>query len=667
MFTRKRYFCWLVVTVVVLMAKGESSAFVYNGVAWCWNNIVFEISPTEPATTCDGGSPQTFIDIMEQAAAVWNVECFTIAPIAFDAPEGACKNVQCEFDPNGQNEVSMSQCPLPQYSLARAHWWWIDSGDSAWCITEADICFNDFESWFVDSGEVGCDSSSCYDLYSVAAHEFGHWISLGHEDHAVGGEPQVMQSYIGMCETRRLLTGDDRNGMAWACAVQDNRPLRGLDTHQHEPFDPSGASFLSRQISIYHTYSDLQKPPPPAPPDTTYLATYDFEGAGGTADTQGWTTTSLSNMDNLAALHNGITVLQDSKCEPGVNLTWLWGFFEEPFIAPYDCRLPLPFPSQGTIPLGWEDEIGPCVRNEIWSPKIAWSGVGTSVVLEFDVYRENPLEYLVFYTWRVRSWVNDSPGPWRDRGVLYYGNDREWTRQRHEVGDLIDPAATHVQIALGVWDMACVWCSILGTSCSCHSHAPLFDNVQLMRVNTDGPRWDVRPVDLFQDSFAEDGTVTGTVRADAAIDVASRLSGDIRPGDSVCVGVGDPVSGLAGDTATGTGPAVYCYVSVWPPGQAGKSGPGIEAPETRGAVGKRFPLVDSLLHDDQLWYCFRMDTCFLEFEDTTGVTISFPIPDRYCFDLKDNVFTPCDTVCFIFSAENTTGTGTYWSEFTGVT
>jgi len=63
--------------------------------------------------------------------------------------------------------------PLP---LGRAHWWWDGSNHNY----EADITFNDNAavSWSAYAADT-CLAGK-YDLESVAAHEFGHWMSYGH-------------------------------------------------------------------------------------------------------------------------------------------------------------------------------------------------------------------------------------------------------------------------------------------------------------------------------------------------------------------------------------------------------------------------------------------------------------------------------------------------------
>jgi len=207
--------------------------------------------------------------------------------------------------------------------------------------------------------------------------------------------------------------------------------------------------------------------------------------------------------------------------------------------------------------------------------------------------------------------------------------------------------------------MCDVWCGSVGTG-ACHSHAPLFDNVTLLRIERDGPQWRVHDLDLFQDTFATDGTInpTSTGRADCADDTQPRDVPIIEPGDSVSVWVADSDNGLATDAFTGAGPAVYTYVAVWPQGQAGKAGGNLTQDDFR------WPVVDNFTDANcTAWHTLRMDTSF-----TNSVAREGAQPDRFCVDLNDNLFTVGDTVCFVFGAESAnTGTRTYWSPFTGPT
>jgi hypothetical protein len=429
-----------------------------------------------------------------------------------------------------------------------------------------------------------------------------------------------------------------------------------------EPPEP-----VASDVRIFHDQFDQCHPRPNAHLDTLVLAEWDFElPYTGNCDPQGWIAVDNSGRGDFAGLHNGwFGVLQLEDCpDPNsgnsdpYNPTCLWGFFSGS-TDNYGCG---GYPSQSVVPYGLDAMY---VDNEIWSPPIPLSGAGSSVLLEFDVLRDLPLDNLVFYKWRVRSIKNGVPGEWREKNWSFYGAGRtkDWIGHTEEIGDLLDPSATEIQVALGVVDMCEQWCGRLGTG-SCHSNAPLIDNVRLSRVGVEGPTWDVRQIDLFQDNFADDGTLTGTVRADMAKDILPLSNPNIRPGDSSCVWVGDLDNGLAGDPFTGRGPAAYCHVALWPD-QPDKVGLNLEAPETRAdwGVGKRFPFVNSYTDAAGVsWYVYRMDTVLVG----TGF-FAERVKDRYCIDFNDEVLTPGDTVCFFFSAVNTIGLTTYWTEFAGTT
>jgi hypothetical protein len=55
-----------------------------------------------------------------------------------------------------------------------------------------------------------------------------------------------------------------------------------------------------------------------------------------------------------------------------------------------------------------------------------------------------------------------------------------------------------------------------------------------------------------------------------------------------------------------------------------------------------------------------MDTVFEDPVGRLGV-----VDDRYCVDLNDNLFTPGDTILFVFGAVDQAAGATYWSQFTG--
>jgi hypothetical protein len=174
----------------------------------------------------------------------------------------------------------------------------------------------------------------------------------------------------------------------------------------------------------------------------------------------------------------------------------------------------------------------------------------------------------------------------------------------------------------------------------------------LTSAHAAAPVWTVRDIDQFQDNFASDGTLIGFVRADMANDILPDSSPGILPGDSSVVVVADPVNGLATDGVLG-GKAVYCYVLVQPFAQPSKTGAALSG-------GSRWPLAGSEVIGGHTWTKLRLDQ-----SDIGGG----PVPDNFCIDLNDNLFTPGDTIFFFYSAKSADvpGSTSYFSLEFGTT
>jgi FlgD Ig-like domain len=368
-------------------------------------------------------------------------------------------------------------------------------------------------------------------------------------------------------------------------------------------------------------------------------AVEDFEGeAVGATSSNDWQNCTPPGYGIYLALFPGINQVQEDPCAR--DLSCLWASING---SPYNYACG-GFPAQTAVPYGNAD--GQYLNNEIWSPDIALTGAGSVVNYQFTVYRDELLDNLIFYVWHVRTkyGAGTCPSNWTDRNFVYYGGQKDWLVNLQPMGDLIDLAGgTAIQVGVGVVDMCGAWCGLYGSG-ACHGHAPLVDQVEVYRVNSAGPQWSIRDIDQFQDNFATDGTLTGTVRADMANDVAPGANtGSIIPGDSAVVKVADPTSGLGLDAGNGHA-AVYCYVAVWPLGQAGKSGNALTQNSTR------WPVVGSINAGGVSWTCVEMDSSIVN-----GVAQ----PDFYCVDLNDNLFTPGDTVCFFYAAKNAANVSTY--------
>jgi hypothetical protein len=338
---------------------------------------------------------------------------------------------------------------------------------------------------------------------------------------------------------------------------------------------------------------------------------------------------------DFAGLFQGRALVNEDPCYH--NPSCVWGFFSGSTYD-YSCG---GFPGQPVVPYG--NERGQVIQNEIWSPVIPLTGSGDAIGWDGWMYYDE-VDPLILGLWKVRSFIGDCPLPWQWNGLYHFSpNPKIWGKTQYfEFGDMIAPGATAIQLAIGVEDI-CPWgCGVWGSG-ECHNQWPLIEEIRMYSVDHTGPQWinwtDAEYLSYrFLDNFSADGTVTGTARADMAADVSSSASPTPLPGDSAVVAVGDHDAGLATDPYTGTGPAVYAYVSVFPQGQPGKSGSGLSDDPTR------WPVVDSLSHDGATWYVVRMDTVF------ASAGRQDPVPDQYCVDLNDNLFTPGDTVFFAFGA-----------------
>jgi hypothetical protein len=291
--------------------------------------------------------------------------------------------------------------------------------------------------------------------------------------------------------------------------------------------------------------------------------------------------------------------------------------------------------------------------NEIWSPLVPISGTGDLWLFSYLAYEDLPLDNLQFHVWHVRVYdATGCPSLWGDNFNVYGDDSHQWFRYSFNVAPFLDEIAnpTEIQLAVGAWDYCGAVCGNFGTG-ACHSNAPFLDEVHLMRIDSGGPQYAaLHRYDFFNDNFAEDGTTTGHARADIALDAQTNQNPAILPGDSLVVTVGNIIT----DPITGVGPSVYAYVSVWPPNQAGKTGLDLQATETRN--GTRFPYLpgQDIVHDGTTWFCFRMDSVF-----NSGGGLG---KDKYCLDLNDWVFTPCDTICYIVAATDGVNT-TYLTRF----
>jgi len=344
----------------------------------------------------------------------------------------------------------------------------------------------------------------------------------------------------------------------------------------------------------------------------------DFESAPPGANAAGiWTGQTGSGYGDFAALYPGAALLQEDNCQ--FVTSSVWGFFEDPAVANYGCHVPDPRPDVGTVP--FKTPEGLYIWNEIWSPPFANTGDGNDYRLTIRVYRDLPLDNLVFYRWWVRSWKDGCAGIWSGDLYVRYGGQRDWFNHEFQIGPYVDPTADSLQIAVGVFDGCDFWCGSIGSG-ACHGQSPLIDRIRVERISTPGPVFTVRHIDLFQDNFAADGTLVGTARADMALDILPLWNPGLLPGDSVVA----TIAPLGDDP--GGGPAAYLYAAVRPTGQPGKSGAAMGSPDTRaGIAGNRWPFKGTSSINGITWSIFRMDSAIRRV--TRSCTSSAPMLTVY--------------------------------------
>jgi hypothetical protein len=369
----------------------------------------------------------------------------------------------------------------------------------------------------------------------------------------------------------------------------------------------------------------------------TVVAYEDFEKyAVGTNNVDDWDANAVPAYGSFGHTFPGVEVAQDDPCFS--EITCVYGFFYNSGVY-YDCVSP-GHPTQEVVPyINARDKV---IDEQVFSPWIELSGTGAKYEIDLQRYMDLYLYDWMFSDWHVRSIdstaANPCPGHWEGDGFVNYGDDKVWIRSINDVGLLIEPGATHIQISMDVVDYCpYYWCSPI-----CHSQSPVYDRIEFRRIGSPGPQWDVRDIDQFQDNFSEDGSVTGTARADMATDRnwAEELQ-RIVPGDSAVASVSDPVSGL--DSVNGKA-YVYIYARVDGPHSA-----------TGGAsllCDARFNYISTdMLEDGNNWHKLQADQSWT----LAGLLDEYV----YCIDLCDSLFVPGDTLWYFWGAQNQIGENTY--------
>lgn len=267
----RNLFALTVLTAGLCAPAERAEAFEFLGAAWTCDTIRYCINPAEPSSSRVCFTGTSWFNHVQSAVATWNAQgtAFQLVdghptPSSGCAPDAADS---CRFTPtkDGQNTISMAlDCNFPAGFLAVAMVW---TNVSTCSIIEADMCFSNLENtgdyWYLGINPPSGCVGNCFDAQTVALHELGHWIGLGHEDDLIGGVKQVMHSATGICDFRRTLTGDDAAGLGY---VHDgtgtlDQPARCNVIHSHPTYATSTKSALTGGCGFEGCYGTCSTPP----------------------------------------------------------------------------------------------------------------------------------------------------------------------------------------------------------------------------------------------------------------------------------------------------------------------------------------------------------------------------------------------------------------------
>jgi hypothetical protein len=147
---------------------------------------------------CPDRMPGDAVQRTKDGAAAWDYEHFQFT---FD-PE-ACLSNGAFGILNGVNQIDFG--PISGEVLANTIFiFFTDAPDQT---VECDMRFNSAVNWYTGTDTPAADQ---FDWWSVATHEMGHCLGLGHEDRIT--PPPVMRSALTMGTVMRQLTPDDVAG-----------------------------------------------------------------------------------------------------------------------------------------------------------------------------------------------------------------------------------------------------------------------------------------------------------------------------------------------------------------------------------------------------------------------------------------------------------------------
>jgi hypothetical protein len=182
-------------------AAAAPDNYVYNNAKWpgsnpMQENFLINVNTNDAGT--GNGSAEEFRNAILASTYTWNN-----AGAAFSFKYGGLSGAT-SWTNDGNNVVywqNLGNTP----TLAETQWWY-NNGQ----ILDVDLRFNDYYAWDV----TGRPSGNEPDLQTVSTHEFGHWLSLGHDtDASCPNSTAVMCASYNLGTLKRSLGASDIAGI----------------------------------------------------------------------------------------------------------------------------------------------------------------------------------------------------------------------------------------------------------------------------------------------------------------------------------------------------------------------------------------------------------------------------------------------------------------------
>ena len=238
----------------------EVDNYAYSGIHWPGNNPVvdFYLNPVSAQSGPGDGDQNDFTNAILNGGVTWN----NVATAAFTFRYAGSTNQQ-DVGRNGVNEAMFIDQGTSNSVLGQTRYWYSTSNKE---IVEVDVWFNDA----YDFDATGSPGPGEIDLQSVATHEFGHWLSLGHDDNSAA----IMYYSISAGTVKRNLYQTDIEGISAIYPCPDGSCGAGPTPTSTFTPTPTFTSTPTFTPTSSPTFTPTVTPTPPDTPPATFTPTW---------------------------------------------------------------------------------------------------------------------------------------------------------------------------------------------------------------------------------------------------------------------------------------------------------------------------------------------------------------------------------------------------------